>query len=151
MDPNAVLQVYHPRRIAHVLKLKVKEELHRMVREKVIIKVRKPTALVNPIVVIEKTQLKSQNMFGSERHGSVREHYPMKRVEDVAAILQNANVFNTLDFALGFHQIKLTEESIWVTTFVTPYGRYKFKRLPFGISNERFRNIFLCLWMQYYY
>lgn len=66
MDPNAVLQVYHPRRIAHVLKLKVKEELHRMVREKVIIKVRKPTALVNPIVVLKKTQLKSQNMFETE-------------------------------------------------------------------------------------
>ena len=67
IDPNAVLKVYPSRRIAHVLKLKVKEELHRMVREKVIIKVRKPTALVNPIVVLKKTQLKSQNMFETER------------------------------------------------------------------------------------
>lgn len=44
IDPNAVLKVYPSRRIAHVLKLKVKEELDRMVREKVIIKVEKPAA-----------------------------------------------------------------------------------------------------------
>ena len=54
MDPNAVPKVHPPRRIAHALKPKMKEELDRMVREKVITKVETPTAWVNPIVVVEK-------------------------------------------------------------------------------------------------
>ena len=92
------------------------------VREKVIIKVEKPAAWVNQIVVIENSNGKDRICLDPKdlNHGSVREHYSLETVEDVAAILQNANVFNILDSASGFHQIKPTEESIWVTTFDTP-------------------------------
>ena len=59
-----------------------------------------------------------------------REHYPLKTVEQVAANLGNAKIFTTLDATSGFYQIKLAEESTWLTTFNTPFGRYKFERLP---------------------
>ena len=40
-----------------------------------------------------------------------------------------------LDAASGFHQIPLDEESRLLTGFITPFGRFSFKRLPFGISS----------------
>uniref|UniRef100_A0A8C7X167 ribonuclease H n=1 Tax=Oryzias sinensis TaxID=183150 RepID=A0A8C7X167_9TELE len=43
---------------------------------------------------------------------------------------------------MGFWQILLTEESAKYTTFITPFGRYYFRRLPFGIASapEHFQN-----------
>lgn len=135
VDPNVAPKVHPPRIIAHALKPKVKEELDRMVREKVITKVETPTAWVNLIVVVEEPNGKVRICLDPRdlNRGILREHYPLKTVEEVAATLKDAQVFSTLDAASGFYQIKLTERSTWVTTFNTPYGRYKFERLPFGI------------------
>ena len=44
-------------------------------------------------------------------------------------------LFNKLDANSGFWQIPLAEESRSLTTFVTPFGRYHFNKLPFGISS----------------
>ena len=51
--------------------------------------------------------------------------------------LHNAKVFSTFDARSGFWQIKLTEKSSYLTTFRfnTPFGRYRWLRLPFGISS----------------
>lgn len=62
-----------------------------------------------------------------------REHYPLKTVEEVAASMSEAKVFSSLDATSGFYQIKLAEESTWLTTFNTLFGRFKFERLPFGL------------------
>ena len=62
-----------------------------------------------------------------------REHYRLKTVEEVAASMSEAKVFSTLDAISGFYQIKLAEESTWVTTFNTLFGRFKLERLPFGL------------------
>ena len=63
-----------------------------------------------------------------------REHYPMKTIESVLTRLPEAKVFSTLDAASRFWQIPLDEESSLLTCFNTPFGRYKFNRLPFGIK-----------------
>ncbi len=46
-----------------------------------------------------------------------------------------ATVFSKLDATAGFWQIPLHKDSVPLTTFITPYGRYCFHRLPFGISS----------------
>ncbi|KAK5893905.1 hypothetical protein CgunFtcFv8_006733 [Champsocephalus gunnari] len=51
------------------------------------------------------------------------------------AQLSGSTVFSSLDAASGFWQIPLDRDSQRLTTFITPYGRYCFKRLPFGISS----------------
>ena len=69
-------------------------------------------------------------------HKAVKgEHYPMKTVEDVLTRLPEAKIFSTLDATSGFWQIPLDEESSFLTCFNTPFGRYRFKRLPFGIKS----------------
>ena len=54
-----------------------------------------------------------------------REHYPIPTVEEVVADIPRAKYFSVLDAKSGFLQIKLTHESSLLTTFNTPYGRYR--------------------------
>ena len=101
----------------------------------VITKVEQPTKWVNPMVLVKKPNGDAQICLDPVDLNKVvhREHYPSKTVEDVAANLGDAKIFKTLDATLGFYQIKLAEESTWLATFKTPFGRYKFERLSFGI------------------
>lgn len=48
--------------------------------------------------------------------------------------LKGAKIFSKLDAQSGFYQIKLNKKSLPLTTFITPFGRYMFTRLPFGIN-----------------
>ena len=54
-------------------------------------------------------------------------------MEEVGATLAGARVFSTLNAISGFYQIRLAEESTWLTTFNTPFGRFKLVRLQFGL------------------
>uniref|UniRef100_A0A8C5MNF8 Gypsy retrotransposon integrase-like protein 1 n=1 Tax=Leptobrachium leishanense TaxID=445787 RepID=A0A8C5MNF8_9ANUR len=64
-----------------------------------------------------------------------RERYVMPTLEDIAPQLSGANFFSTLNASSGFWQIPLDPESQKLTTFITPVGRFCFRRLPFGISS----------------
>ena len=64
-----------------------------------------------------------------------REVYHMPTVEETLGSLTEGSVFSKLDANLGFHQIVLNQESAKLTTFIAPFSRYMFKRLPFGISS----------------
>ena len=64
-----------------------------------------------------------------------REHYPMPTIEEVVAKLPQATIFSTLDATCGYWQIPVDETSSKLLTFNTPYGRFRFCRLPFGISS----------------
>ena len=47
----------------------------------------------------------------------------------------NAEYFSKLDASSGYWQIKVNEQSSKLLAFMTPRGRYKFNRLPFGIHS----------------
>ena len=64
-----------------------------------------------------------------------REHYPMQTVEEVVTELSGAKVFSVLDATSGFWHIKLDEKSSELLTFNTPFGRYQYLRMPFGINS----------------
>ena len=63
-----------------------------------------------------------------------RAKYQMPTLEEVLSDLSKAKLFTTLDLKDGFYQIAIDAESSLKTTFWTPFGRYKYLRLPFGIS-----------------
>ena len=66
-----------------------------------------------------------------------RERYqsatPAQAVADIAA--ENAKIFTKLDALKGYHQCPLDRKSQELTTFITPFGRFKFLCAPFGISS----------------
>ena len=65
----------------------------------------------------------------------MRESYPIPKVDDILTQLTGAKVFSKLDDNSGFWQIPLAKQSRPLTTFITPFGRYCFNKLPFGISS----------------
>ena len=58
----------------------------------------------------------------------------MPTIEGIATRLHGAKVFSLLDVKNGFWHINLDEESSYLTSFYTPFGRYHWCRMPFGIS-----------------
>jgi len=58
----------------------------------------------------------------------------MPVIEEILPKLHNAKVFSVLDAKDGFWQIKLTKESSNLTCFNTPFGRYKWLVMPFGLN-----------------
>ena len=64
-----------------------------------------------------------------------REVYHIPTVEETLGSLTEGSVFSKLDANSGFHHIVLNQESAKLTTVIPPFGRYMFKRLPFGISS----------------
>ena len=75
-------------------------------------------------------------MFGPKdlNQALKRPKYQMPTLEELLPKLNNAKVFTTLDAKDGFYQISLDEQSSKLTTFWTPFGRYRYLRMPFGIS-----------------
>ena len=125
------------RRVPIPLMSKVKTELERMVREGIIEVINKPTDWCAPMVPVLKPSGDVRICIDLKKLNACvkREHYPLPTVDDTLAKLRGSTVFTTLDTTSGFWQIPLEEESAELTTFITPFGRYKFKRLPFGITS----------------
>ena len=139
IDPNHKPVVHPPRRVPVTLRSKVKDELDRMVRLKVIERVHEPTEWVNSMVTVTKPNGKLRICIDPRDLNKAikREHYPMRTIEEVVTRMPNAKVFSVLDANSGFWQVQLDHESSQLCTFNSPFGRYKFKRLPFGISSAQ--------------
>ena len=60
---------------------------------------------------------------------------PIAKVEETLGQLNGATIFSKLDANSGFWQIQLARKSKLLTTFITPFGRYYFNKLPSGISS----------------
>ena len=126
-----------PRRVAIPLMPKVKSELERMERIGVISRVEVPTDWCAGMVVVPKPDGRVRICVDLTKlnQNVRRERHMLPSVEQTLAQLGGATVFSKLDANSGFWQIELTKESSLLTTFITPFGRYSFNRLPFGITS----------------
>ena len=136
IDPTVNPVVEAPRRIPLALRSQVKEKLDRMQQLGVIAPVSKPTGWVSSMVTVVKPGKLRICIDPRHLNSAIkREHYPMPTIEEVLSRLPQAKVFSKFDASSGFWQLQLDEQSGELTTFNTPFGRYKFNRLPFGISS----------------
>ena len=125
-----------PRRLPIGLRQGTKNELERMENLGVIEKVEKPTSWCSGMVVAPKSNGKVRICVDlTQLNKSVmRETYPLPHLEDTLASLEGSRYFSKMDANSGFWQIDLAEESRDYTTFITPFGRYRYRKMPFGIS-----------------
>ena len=66
-----------------------------------------------------------------------RDYHPLPTLEDITAKLSKAKFFTKLDARSGYWQVKLDQDSSMLTTFNTPFGRYRFLRMPFGVHSAQ--------------
>ena len=126
-----------PRRVPFALRESLKIKLDSMEEQGVIKKVDKPTEWVHNLVIVEKKD-KSLRICLDPRNLNIcvkREHYQIPVLEDITSQLSGKHVFTVIDLKEAFWQIPLTKESMLLTTFSTPFGRYCFTRMPFGICS----------------
>jgi hypothetical protein len=74
---------------------------------------------------------------------TVRNKYPLPRIDDLFDQLKDANIFLKIYLRSRYHQVRIKEEDINNTTFRTRYGHYEFIVVPFGLSNAPV--VFMCL------
>lgn len=131
-------------RVPHSMRDKVKSELDKLERKDIIAPVKEPTDWCSRMVVATKKSGEPRICIDPRPLNEAlrREHYPLPVMEDILPRLVNSTVFSRLDLANAYWHVQLDEESSKLTTFQTPYGRYRWKRLPFGtsVSSEMFQN-----------
>ena len=118
----------------------LKKTLDDMEDKEVIKKVDQPTDWVNSFVIAEKSKTGKFRICLDPRDSNKaikREHFQLPSIDDITTRLSGATVFSKLDANNGYCQIPLDEASQLLTTFHTPYGRYCFCRMPFGIKSAQ--------------
>ncbi len=66
---------------------------------------------------------------------TIKNRYPLPRIDDLLDAAQGAKIFSSLDLLSGYHQIRIQPEDCPKTAFRTPLGLYQWKVLSFGLTN----------------
>lgn len=150
IDKNAKPVVHPTRKVALPLMDDLKQSLAELEKSKIIERVQKPTDWVNALVLVRKPDKKLRICLDPLDLNKVikREYCHIPTLEEITSKLAGSTIFSTLDATQGFYSILLDDASADLCTFGTPFGRYRFLRLPYGIKSapevfqSRFKQIF---------
>ena len=124
-----------PRKVPIATKEELRQKILAMQKAKILKKVDTPTDWISSMVVVKKPGKLRICICPKDLNKALRRnHYPLPTIEEILPGLAKAKVFSVLDAKDGFHQVELDEESSYLTTFWTPFGRYRWLRMPFGIN-----------------
>ncbi|KAL0832340.1 hypothetical protein ABMA28_001773 [Loxostege sticticalis] len=127
--------VYRPYRLAHSEREIVKAMIKEMLDSGIITE--SASSYASPILLVQKKTGDKRLCvdYRALNSKTIKEHYPLPRVEDQIDNLRGYKYFITLDLASGYYQIPIAPTSQNKTAFVTPDGQYEFTRMPFGLAN----------------
>ena len=137
VDNNVQPVIHALRKVPLALQPKLKKLLDHEVERGVMVKREEPTDWVSSLLCVEKKDGSLRVCLDPRDLNKAikREHYAIPTFDDVVAHFQGKKLFTVIDLKEGFWQISLDEESSRLLTFNTPFGRYSFTRLAFGISS----------------
>ena len=131
------------RRVPFALQAKVKSQISALVERGVLTPETEPTEWVSQMALAEKSNGDIRICIDPAplNEALMREHYKLPTLDDVLSQLNGARLFTKLDVKEAYWHVRLDEESSKLTTMITPFGRYRWLRLPFGlkVSGEIFQ------------
>ena len=112
----------------------VKNEIEKLLTAKVIQSSRSSWSA--PIIVVPKGDGGKHLVINYRALNKVTRKFtwPMPKVEDIFLKLNGATYFTTLDLRAGYHHIPLDKSSIPKTAFNSPFGKYEYIKIPFGLA-----------------
>jgi len=142
LAPNNIPKISKNRPTPFAKKAKIEAELKRMTKLNIIEPVEEPTEWVNSYVAVEKGDKIRICLDPSALNQYVqRERMQLPTIDDVYSDIREGKLYSKLDLKDGYWQVPLSKESSSLTTFQTHVGRFRYKRLPFGLNsaNEVFQ------------
>lgn len=126
---------YRPYKMSHDEKLRVREIVRDLKSKGIIRESESPYS--SPVLLVKKKDGSDRMCvdYRALNRITVKDRFPLPLIDDHIDRLGKSKLFTTLDMATGFHQIRLDEESIPLTGFVTPEGHYEYVKMPYGLAN----------------
>lgn len=158
LKENVKPAVHPTRRVPLALYEILKQSLDNLNKNKIIEPVNGPSDWINPLVIVKKPNGSIRICLDPKdlNNAIKREHCQIPTFEEITSSLAGSTYFSTLDATNAFYQIKVDKESSKLLTFGTPFGKFRFLRLPYGIVNsseifqERFSKIFRTIGVEIY-
>lgn len=125
----------HPRRVPQAVRVEVDRQVEEMLEGGVVRQSESPWN--SPIILVKKRDGSSRFCIDYRKlnNVTVKDAYPLPRIDETLDALGGARFFSTLDLASGYWQVEVTEEDKPKTAFTTGKGHYEFNVMPFGLSN----------------
>ena len=133
IDPSVTPVQLPTRKVPIAVKEKLKQ-LSPMEELGVIKSVDVPTDWISAMVVTMKKDGRIRVCVDPKPLNRALNHYPLPTIEDILPQLAKVKYFTVLDAKNGFWQVPLHEASSYATTFGTPWGRFRWLHMPFGIA-----------------
>ncbi|XP_023312364.1 uncharacterized protein K02A2.6-like [Anoplophora glabripennis] len=129
-----VVQPY--RRIPIPLEKKVNEKIQELLDSDIVEPVNGPSKWVSPMVPVLKPNGEIRICIDMRRanRAIIRENHPLPTIHQLIPNFRKAKLFSRLDVKNAFHQIEISENSRYITTFISNKGLFRYTRLNFGIS-----------------
>ena len=134
-DPSVPPVIHAPRKCPIHIKDDIKKELDEMISLGVIEPVTEPTDWVSSVAYSQKSNGRWRVCLDPKdlNQAVKRSHHHTPTLEEITHKFKGSTVFSKLDARHGYWSVVLDEESSYITTFNSPFGRFRFKRLPFGL------------------
>ena len=133
---TAVPKIFPTRSVPLALREKVRAELLLMETERVITRVIEPVAWCNPMQVAAKPNGKIRICMDPRYLNQFLERavHPFPALDEVLTCAAGKRFFFKIDLSNGFWNLRLSVASSYLCVFSSPFGRFRYLRMPFGVS-----------------